>query len=67
MAKKKYVFNLTRTVGQTFELTIKADSLEDAEELFDAQREESDDFADAVWTDGDPEGPLDWEVDGPPD
>jgi len=67
MAKKTYVFNLTRSVQQSAEVTIKANSQEEAEELFEAKREETNDFEEEDWTNGDPDGPLDWEVEGPPD
>jgi hypothetical protein len=67
VAKKKYTFNLSRTVTQTAEVVIKAESMEEAEELFDAQREETNDFEDAEWGNDEPDGAVDWEVDGPPD
>jgi hypothetical protein len=67
MAAKKYVFHVTRSVAQSRDIVIKASSQEEAEEKFDAQREETDDFDDDGWENGDPDGPLDWEVDGPPD
>lgn len=63
MKMKKFVFHLNRTVSQTAEVVIKANSQEEAEELFDAQREDTNDFEDLEWSDGEAEGALDWEVD----
>lgn len=62
MPKKKFTFTCIRTVEQTLDVVIKAENEEIAEVLFNAQREETDDFDKGNWVDGDPTGPLDWEV-----
>jgi len=63
MASKKFVFHCVRVIEQTFDVTIKATDAEEAEEKFGAKREETDDFADSEWENGDPHGPLDWDLD----
>jgi len=61
--KRTFVFSITRTVIQSAEIKIKAANEEQAEELFNKKREETNDFEKAEWSTGEAEGPIDWEVD----
>jgi hypothetical protein len=63
VAAKKFVFHCVRTVEQTMDVVIKAGDADEAEEKFSAKREETDDFSEGDWENGDPTGPLDWDLD----